>query len=269
VGRMRAIATAVAVLTGILVPAGAAAPPKVQPISPIKIVPIGSMTARAVPAQSGARPVALRLTVRTELQCGRPRGGPIVVAFPAAERMPASLQAGDVLVNGKALDATLSGHVVSIALPKTTGVTCDVIGPGTVSVVFTKRANLGSPLAPGTYHVSLRVRGTSAVAPFTIAAAASGLFGTVVISPSTPVCQAGKPCTAPAAGVKLTFSQGGKDVQSVVTSSAGHYRLGLAPGVYSVRPVTRSKIDRLAPTTVTVAPGVAGPRNFTLDTGIR
>ena len=165
---MRAIATAVAVLTGILVPAGAAAPPKVQPIAPVTMPPVGTMTAQAAPAESGARPAVLRLAVRAELQCGRPRGGPIVVVFPAAERMPASLQAGDVLVDGKALAATLSGHVVSIALPKTTGVTCDVIGPGTVSVVFTKTARLGNPVTAGTYHVSLRMRATSAVGSFVI-----------------------------------------------------------------------------------------------------
>ena len=50
--------------------------------------------------------------------------------------MPASLQAGDVLVNGKALKASLSGHVVSIALPKTTGLTCDVIAPATAILKF-------------------------------------------------------------------------------------------------------------------------------------
>lgn len=165
---MRAVAAAVAALAGILVPAGAAAPPKVQPIAPITILPIGTLVAQAVPAQSGARPAGLRLSLRTELQCGRLSGGPVIVVFPAAERMPASLQAGDVLVNGKALNASLSGHVASIALPKTTGLTCDVIGPGTVSVVFTKAASLGNPLTPGTYHVSLRVRGKIAVAPFVV-----------------------------------------------------------------------------------------------------
>jgi hypothetical protein len=165
---MRTVAAIVAALAGILVPAGAAAPPKVQPIAPITILPVGSMLAQAVPARSGARPAGLRLTLRTELQCGRLSGGPIIIGMPAAERMPASLQVGDVLVNGKALDAKLSGHVVSIALPKTTGVTCDVIGPGTVSVVFTKTASLGNPLAPGTYRVSLRVRGKIAAATFAV-----------------------------------------------------------------------------------------------------
>jgi hypothetical protein len=101
-----------------------------------------------------------------------------------------------------------------------------------------------------------------------VAAVVSGLFGTVVISPSTPVCQVGKPCTAPAAGVKLTFSRGAIDVKSVVTTSTGRYRIVLASGVYTVR-AGKSRLSRLAPTTVTVVNGIVRRRNFTLDTGIR
>ena len=102
-----------------------------------------------------------------------------------------------------------------------------------------------------------------------LAAVVSGLFGTVVISPSMPVCQVGKPCTAPAAGVRLTFLHGGAAVKSVVTSSTGRYRIALAPGVYTVRPASRSRMTRLAPTKVTVAQGIARRRDFTIDTGIR
>jgi hypothetical protein len=102
-----------------------------------------------------------------------------------------------------------------------------------------------------------------------LAALVSGLFGTVVLSPSAPVCQAGKPCTAPAAGVRLTFSRGATAVKSVVTTSTGHYRVVLAPGIYSVRTANTSTMARLAPTTVTVVRGIALRRNFTLDTGIR
>ncbi len=101
-----------------------------------------------------------------------------------------------------------------------------------------------------------------------VAAVVSGLFGTVILSPSTPVCQAGKPCTAPAAGVRLTFSRGATDVKSVVTTSTGRYRVVLASGVYTVR-AGKSRMSRLAPTTVTVVQGIVRRRNFTLDTGIR
>lgn len=100
-----------------------------------------------------------------------------------------------------------------------------------------------------------------------LAAIVSGLFGTVVRSPATPVCQAGQPCTAPAAGVTLTFYRGGSAVKSAVTTSTGHYRVQLMPGVYTVRLAT--KMARLAPTTVTVTRAVVARRNFTIDTGIR
>ena len=166
---MRAVAAVAAAVAGVLVPAGAAAPPPVHPVQPIVIQPVGTLVAHAVPKRSGARPAELRLSLRTELQCGRLSGGPIIVGFPSAERMPAALQSGDVLVNGKALQASLAGHVVSIALPKTIGLTCDVIAPATVSVVFTESASLGNPATPGTYHVSMRVRGKAAVATFVVA----------------------------------------------------------------------------------------------------
>ena len=102
-----------------------------------------------------------------------------------------------------------------------------------------------------------------------LAAVLAGLFGTVVRSPTTPVCQAGTPCSAPAAGVTLTFSRNGKVVKSVVTTSTGKYHVQLAAGIYTVRFVSKSKIARLMPTTVTVRSGAMLRRNFTIDTGIR
>ena len=102
-----------------------------------------------------------------------------------------------------------------------------------------------------------------------LAAAVAGLFGTVVRSPTTPVCQAGQTCSAPAAGVTLAFSRGGKVIKSVVTTSAGKYHVSLAPGVYSVRFVSKSHIARMTPRTVTVHTGAPARRNFTIDTGIR
>ncbi len=102
-----------------------------------------------------------------------------------------------------------------------------------------------------------------------LAAVVAGLFGTVVRSPTTPVCQAGQSCSAPAAGVTLTFSRGGKVVKSVVTTSGGKYHVPLTAGIYTVRFVSKSRIERLTPTTVTVRSGVVLRRNFTIDTGIR
>ena len=102
-----------------------------------------------------------------------------------------------------------------------------------------------------------------------LAALVSGLFGSVVLSPATPVCQAGQPCTAPAAGVTLTFVHNGVAVRSVVTSKAGTYRVLLPAGAYSVRVASKSRVARLTPATVRVREGVVARRGFTIDTGIR
>ena len=97
--------------------------------------------------------------------------------------------------------------------------------------------------------------------------AAAVLFGTVLRSPATPVCQAEQPCSAPAAGMTLTFTRGSV-VKTVVTSSKGAYRIRLAPGVYAVH-IARNRIARVSPLTVTVRSGVLVRRNFVIDTGIR
>lgn len=102
-----------------------------------------------------------------------------------------------------------------------------------------------------------------------VAAVLSGLFGTVSRGPILPVCQEGLPCSAPAAGVRLTFVRNGVAVRSVVTTSTGRYRVVLPAGSYLVRVEKTSRIARLAPRTVVVRPGVMGRRNFSIDTGIR
>jgi hypothetical protein len=67
------------------------------------------------------------------------------------------------------------------------------------------------------------------------AQAASGLTGTVVISPSTPVCMVGRPCSAPAVGVTLVFERAGQAVVTTVTGTGGEYRVAVPPGTYTVR----------------------------------
>lgn len=71
--------------------------------------------------------------------------------------MPASIRAGAVLVNGAApRSVSRAGSVVTLAVHPTTGITCNVIGPGTITIVFTRAAGLGNPTASGTYRVSVR-----------------------------------------------------------------------------------------------------------------
>ena len=102
-----------------------------------------------------------------------------------------------------------------------------------------------------------------------LAAVLSGLFGTVSRGPVMPVCQAEQSCSAPAAGVRLTFVRDGKAVRSVVTSSTGRYRVHLPAGSYLVRLTKTSSIERMRPTSVVVRRGVMSRRSFFIDTGIR
>jgi len=88
--------------------------------------------------------------------------------------------------------------------------------------------------------------------------------GTVTIGPLTPVCRVGVPCDGPAPKVVLTFTSGARVVHAT-TGADGAYTVRLVPGTYAVTP---SKGMRITPARLTVG-GVAGRRNFAIDTGIR
>jgi hypothetical protein len=122
--------------------------------------PLDSVTATLSSAHAGARPVVLTLALRTELQCGRLNGGALVVRLPAQERVPATVAATAVLVGGKPSGAVaVAGHTLTVSIPRPRGMMCDVIGPGTVTLVLTRSANLGNPKNPGTYPLVVS-RGT-------------------------------------------------------------------------------------------------------------
>jgi hypothetical protein len=115
----------------------------------------------------------------------------------------------------------------------------------------------------------------AAIAAFTLGCGsagggtASGLRGLVMRGPVTPVCRVGKPCDAPAPGVKLIFSRAGKAVATATTDKKGWYRITLKPGRYSVR-TNRPGFERRAqPSSATVHSGRVGRTDFFIDTGIR
>ena len=99
---------------------------------------------------------------------------------------------------------------------------------------------------------------------------ANGLFGAVRKGPTSPVCRVGSPCDAPA-HVTLVFSKAGKQVGRIrSTKTTGAYRIGLAPGYYTVRTVEKIGIDRnIEPRKVHVRRGHWDKLNFFIDTGIR
>lgn len=99
---------------------------------------------------------------------------------------------------------------------------------------------------------------------------ASGLYGTVRISPSTPVCLTGKSCSKPARDFKLAFSSGGRTV-TATTDAHGRYRIRLEAGRYVVRAATASRMPKagLQPRAASVPSNGYAKRNFLYDSGIR
>ncbi|HVA31904.1 MAG TPA: hypothetical protein VMU58_11610 [Gaiellaceae bacterium] len=162
-GILGAAATA-AVLAGIVAAAAIGARPATH-----LVLPVGSAAAVAVPATAGAHPVTLTLRARLLMTCGRPGPGPIVVSLPAAERVPRAIARSAVLAGGSApLTVRVAGHTVTLTLPRPPGVTCLVIAPGTLTIVFSRAAGLGNPSAAGTYALSVRIGAQSFRARLTI-----------------------------------------------------------------------------------------------------
>ena len=125
--------------------------------------PSETATVQVSPARVGARPVALTLTLGYEMQCGYPGPGPVVVQLPAAELVPARIARTAVLLDGKAAPGVqVAGHAISVALPPRPQVMCDVIGPGKLTITFTRAAGLGNPSRGGSYTVTA-TRGTTPV----------------------------------------------------------------------------------------------------------
>jgi hypothetical protein len=119
---------------------------------------------------AGARPVAVTLQMRYEMQCSWPGPGTLEIRFPAGVKLPSSIAAGAVFVNGRPATASRpSAGVVDVALPARPQVLCDLIGPGRVTVAFTKAARVGIPKKAGSYTVRARHRADRAAGRLTVA----------------------------------------------------------------------------------------------------
>jgi hypothetical protein len=93
----------------------------------------------------------------------------------------------------------------------------------------------------------------------------SGVRGSVRRGPTQPVCYPESPCTAPAAGVTLTFVRGAA-ARSTRTNANGRYSIHLAAGTYTVRVGAAASYG---PRSVRVSRGRMSTVNIVLDTGIR
>ena len=94
----------------------------------------------------------------------------------------------------------------------------------------------------------------------------SGLYGVVIRSPTTPVCQVDVPCSAPYGHATLVFSRNGA-VRRVTTDARGRYRLGLVPGRWTLR--VQGAQFGWRPLVATVPRGRYAHLNVFVDTGIR
>ena len=146
-------------LLAVRTPAGAALAP-----NPPSAAVVSLSSVRA-----GARPVALKLVLAYEMQCGYPGPGPVRIVLPGQERVPGVLAPSQVLVDGQpARTVAISGHTVTVGLAPRPRITCDVIGPGRLTIVFTRAARFGNPARPGTYTIGVTRRAATFSARFTI-----------------------------------------------------------------------------------------------------
>ena len=151
VGRSLALSCAAALIAAAT--AGAAIPIKPIPIGPGG----GTATAELSSAAAAARPVKLTLRARYEMVCGRPGPGSVVVTLPATATVPQTIGTATVLVNGRRAPAvSVDGHTITVQLARRTGILCDVVGPGTLQLVFTPAAGLGNPASAGPYPVTIQ-----------------------------------------------------------------------------------------------------------------
>ena len=93
----------------------------------------------------------------------------------------------------------------------------------------------------------------------------TGISGSVRRGPIRPVCVAGLPCDAPAAGVLVEIDSGRTVVARLRTAKDGRFLLRAPPGTYVVRVVAK----RAAPVMVRVRAGFFSRVSLSIDTGIR
>lgn len=94
----------------------------------------------------------------------------------------------------------------------------------------------------------------------------SGLRGTVLVEPASPVCKPTPPCTRPAAHALLRFWHDGRLVAHTRSNAKGRFRIGLQPRTYTVSSTIGAV---LVPRRVTVATARYRRVTFRIDTGIR
>jgi hypothetical protein len=118
------------------------------------VIPTPSLAVSLSSHAAGARPVAVAVVMHYEMQCNWPGPGVLTIRFPAAMVLPTHVASAAVLVDKKVVDGVrVAGRTVSVPLPQRPRIMCDLIGPGTVTVSFSRAAKLGNPKAAGSYSL--------------------------------------------------------------------------------------------------------------------
>ena len=104
------------------------------------------------------------LTLHYEMTCRQPGAGPVFVHLPAKMGVPRTLA---VRVGAKTAPATVSGHDVTVQLPKPPAITCMSIGMGTLTLYL---VGVRNPATAGTYFVRARVNGHAFTAQLAVRA---------------------------------------------------------------------------------------------------
>jgi hypothetical protein len=111
------------------------------------------------------RPVALTYRMPAELQCGHLRASSVRLELPRAMSVPRIIVPRRIRVNGEtARSVETSGHTIVIGIRQPSGIQCDAISTGTLTVTITGGAGLGNPPAAGLYAFRITV-GTTTAAP--------------------------------------------------------------------------------------------------------
>jgi len=145
-----------------LVVAGAAAAATFQS-------PNGAAKVTLSSTSAGARNVAVTVQIPSVLQCGRPTGVPVAITLPGGERMPRSIAASTVRVNGvQPSKVTIAGRVLTVSLPARRGITCFALVEGMMKISFPSTVAFGNPSSAGTYAFGIRQGKTAYVVPVAI-----------------------------------------------------------------------------------------------------
>jgi hypothetical protein len=115
-------------------------------------------TAAAATGATGTRRVAARLTLADyPLVCGHARA-PVAVSFPLAVHVPRVIAPAAVRLNSSPAGAVaVAAHSVKVNPAAPSGIQCQSIVLGPLTIAFTPAAGISTAAAPRAYRVVVRV----------------------------------------------------------------------------------------------------------------